>query len=95
MLSTRYLIQEMRNLKNSILININYDGYIINKENVIAEINKIIKELMNELKREREERAKLLKKRKKEKLDRINHQKELSENRKYTRLLSIDYNKKS
>lgn len=95
MLSTRYLIQEMRNLKNSILININYDGYIINKENVIAEINKIIKELMTELNREREERAKLLKKRKKEKLTKINQQKELSENKKYTRLLSIDYNKKS
>lgn len=95
MLSTRYLIQEMRNLKNSILININHDGYIINKENVIAEINKIIKELMTELNRERAERAKLLKKRKKEKLTKINQQKELSENKKYTRLLSIDYNKKS
>lgn len=94
MLSTRYLIEELRELKYIINSNTDYVGHIINRVLVINKVDKLLTELMKQLTQEKNERKKIICKKKQEKEKKLKKQLILSEQKKYTRLLDIKHNKK-
>ena len=68
--SARYLIQELKGLKNEISYNTNFEGCIVNKEIITCHIDKLLTELYKEYKIERAEIKKITSQKRKQKLER-------------------------